>query len=140
MGGMDVLVVGVGPAGLAVAGACVRRGLATAVVDPGPDRPWTATYGMWSRELPGDLPDTVVAARAAGRAIAETEHQLGWEYAVLDVPALLCEGDQCPVAFANRIVYRDASHLTVAITRLTTPYLAWVVDETLQGRMRTWGR
>lgn len=85
---MDVLVVGAGPAGLAVAGACVRRGLATAVVDPGPDRPWTATYGMWSRELPGHLPDTVVAARAAGRAIAQTEHQLGWEYAVLDVPAL----------------------------------------------------
>lgn len=88
MDAMDVLVVGAGPAGLAVAGACARRGLATAVLDPGPDRPWTATYGMWCRELPDDLPAAVVAARAAGRAIARTEHRLGWEYAVLDVPAL----------------------------------------------------
>lgn len=45
-------------------------------------------YGMWSRELPVDLPGSVVAARAAGRAIALSEHRLGWDYAVLDVPAL----------------------------------------------------
>jgi lycopene beta-cyclase len=88
MGRMDVLVVGGGPAGLALAGACGRLGLATGLLDPAPDRPWTATYGMWGRELPADLPTSVVAARAAGRVIALTEHQLGWEYAVLDVPAL----------------------------------------------------
>ncbi|BDX35170.1 lycopene cyclase [Mycobacterium antarcticum] len=85
---MDVLVVGGGPAGLALAGACGRLGLATGLVDKAPDRPWTATYGMWSDELPADLPESAVAARAAGRAIAVTEHELGWEYAVLDVPAL----------------------------------------------------
>ena len=84
----DVLVVGGGPAGLALAGACGRLGLATELVDTAPERPWTATYGMWSGELPADLPTSVIAARAAGRAIAVTEHQLGWEYAVLDVPAL----------------------------------------------------
>lgn len=88
MARMDVLVVGGGPAGLALAGACGRLGLATGLLDPAPDRPWVATYGIWSRELPADLPASVVAARAAGRAIALTEHQLGWEYAVLDVPAL----------------------------------------------------
>lgn len=88
MGGMDVLVVGGGPAGMALAGACARRGLVTGLLDPAPERPWTATYGMWSRELPVDLPASVVAARAAGRAFALTEHPLGWEYAVLDVPAL----------------------------------------------------
>lgn len=85
---MDVLVVGAGPAGMALAGACRAVGLTTGLVDPAPDRPWRATYGMWSRELPVDLPASVVAARAAGRAIALTEHDLGWEYAVLDVPAL----------------------------------------------------
>ena len=88
MGRMDVLVVGGGPAGMALAGACARLGMDTGLVDPSPDRPWTATYGMWSRELPVDLPASVVAARAGGRAIALTEHQLGWDYAVLDVPAL----------------------------------------------------
>src|SRR5690349_15393355 len=87
MGRIDVLVVGGGPAGTALAGACNRLGMTTALLDPAPERPWTATYGLWSRELPADLPASVVAARAAGRAIALTEHRLGWEYTVLDVPA-----------------------------------------------------
>ncbi|CAN5660635.1 lycopene cyclase family protein [soil metagenome] len=85
---MDVLVVGGGPAGMALAGACGRLGLTTGLLDPAPERPWSATYGMWSRELPVDLPGSVVAARAAGRAITLSEHRLGWDYAVLDVPAL----------------------------------------------------
>ena len=85
---MDILVVGGGPAGMALAAECARLGLDTGLLDPSPDRPWTATYGMWSQELPPDLPESVVAARAAGRVIALTEHRLGWEYAVLDVPAL----------------------------------------------------
>lgn len=73
---------------MALAAACRRLGLLTGLLDPSPDRPWTATYGMWSQEVPADLPASVIAARAAGRAIALTEHRLGWEYAVLDVPAL----------------------------------------------------
>ncbi len=127
MGPMDVLVVGGGPAGLAIAGACGQLGLATGVVDPAPDRPWTATYGMWSGELPADLPASVVAARAAGRAIAVSEHQLGWEYAVLDVPALrahLVDGLTDVHVHAARVVgspeagvvaLADGSHLRAAV-------------------------
>ncbi|WP_243841439.1 lycopene cyclase family protein [Mycobacterium sp. DL592] len=85
---MDVLVVGAGPAGMALAAACGKLGLDVGLLDPNPDRPWVATYGMWVPELPADLPASVVAARAAGRAIAITEHRLGWEYAVLDIDAL----------------------------------------------------
>ena len=85
---MDVLVVGAGPAGMALAAACGKLGLDVGLLDPNPDRPWVATYGMWTPELPADLPASVVAARAAGRAIAITEHRLGWEYAVLDIDAL----------------------------------------------------
>ncbi|MBX7454904.1 lycopene cyclase family protein [Mycolicibacterium sp. 3033] len=88
MGRMDVLVVGAGPAGMALAAQCARRGLRTGLVDPAPQRPWTATYGMWADELPAGLPASVVAAHAAGRVHAVTEHHVGWDYAVLDVPAL----------------------------------------------------
>ena len=84
----DVLVVGGGPAGRALAAAAARRGLRTVLLDPTPDAPWRATYGCWAAELPATLPASVVAARAHGRAIALTEHRLGWDYAVLDVPAL----------------------------------------------------
>ncbi|MGL5865775.1 MAG: lycopene cyclase family protein [Dermatophilaceae bacterium] len=84
----DVLVAGGGPAGRALAGACARAGLVTALVDPNPDRPFTATYGCWADELPAGLPASVVTARARGRAIGHRVHELGWEYAVFDVPAL----------------------------------------------------
>ena len=75
---MDVLVVGAGPAGMALAAACAQLGMKVGLLDPNPERPWVATYGMWSPELPVDLPASVVAARAVGRAIALTEHRLGW--------------------------------------------------------------
>ncbi|WP_345378805.1 lycopene cyclase family protein [Pseudonocardia yuanmonensis] len=83
-----MLVAGGGPAGRALAAACARIGLRTALADPAPDRPWRATYAAWSGELPPDLPAGVVAARATGRAVALTEHRLGWDYTVLDTAAL----------------------------------------------------
>lgn len=90
----DVLVIGGGPAGRAVAGDCSSRGLRTGLVDPQPDRPFTATYGCWAAELPADLPASAVAARARGRAVAHRTHALGWEYAVFDVPALRAHLDE----------------------------------------------
>lgn len=84
----DVLVVGGGPAGRALAAATAERGLRTVLLDPAPNAPWRATYGCWDRELPTGLPASVVAARAPARAVALTAHDLGWDYLVLDVPAL----------------------------------------------------
>ena len=84
----DVLVVGGGPAGRALAAATAERGLHTVLVDPAPAAPWRQTFGSWRAELPADLPGTVLAARASGLAFARGEHRLGWEYVVLDVAAL----------------------------------------------------
>ncbi|MFF0144346.1 lycopene cyclase-like protein [Amycolatopsis sulphurea] len=79
----DVLVAGGGPAGRALARACARRGLATTLVDPSPHRPWQATYGLWSDEVPG-LPATAIAA-APARTVAygTREHHLDRDYLVL---------------------------------------------------------
>ena len=46
----DILIAGLGPAGLALAAACTRRGLSVRAVDPRPAREWSATYGMWAHE------------------------------------------------------------------------------------------
>jgi lycopene beta-cyclase len=100
---LDVLVVGAGPAGRAVAAACGERGLRTRVLDPAPGRPWRATYGAWLDELPAELPDSVVAATVAGRAIAATEHPLNRRYAVLDVPALRAHLDERLAAAGVRV-------------------------------------
>ncbi len=115
--GVDVAVVGAGPAGRALAGACALRGLHTALVDPDPRRPWRLTYGAWSDELPADLPETAVAARARGRAVALTTRELGWEYAVLDVAGLrahLDAGLAGVTVVAGRVVHRDGDGVVLA--------------------------
>ncbi|TQM03992.1 lycopene cyclase family protein [Pseudonocardia kunmingensis] len=125
----DVLVVGGGPAGRALAAATAAHGLRTVLLDPAPDAPWRATYGCWADELPPGLPDGVVAARAAGRAIARTEHRLGWDYAVLDVPALrahlddalgragatVCAGRAAGTAGPGAVRLADGTVLTAAV-------------------------
>jgi lycopene beta-cyclase len=79
---MDVIVVGAGPAGRALASACVRSGLRTALVDPHPERPWTATYGAWADELPPGVP--IAATAHTVRAIAGGPHLIDRKYVVLD--------------------------------------------------------
>ncbi|RZQ65712.1 lycopene cyclase family protein [Amycolatopsis suaedae] len=80
----DVIVAGAGPAGVALAGACARLGLATTLVDPAPRRPWPATYGLWRDEVP-DLPASAVAAASRDVvATAVTTHRLDGEYLIAD--------------------------------------------------------
>ncbi len=54
MTSLDVLVLGAGPAGLALAAACARAGLSVAVMAPEPEAPWVPYYGAWAGELPDD--------------------------------------------------------------------------------------
>jgi len=99
---IEVLVVGGGPAGRALAAECAARGLTTTLVDPAPHAPWRATYGAWLDELPADLPPP--AATARGRVVAVTSHELDRTYAVLDVPALRDHLDARLAAAGVRIV------------------------------------
>lgn len=102
-GGDDVIVVGGGPAGRALAAATARHGLRTVLLDPTPGQPWRALYGAWSADLPADLPAGTVAARARGRAVTTVTHELGWEYVVLDVPALRAHLDAEMAAAGVRV-------------------------------------
>jgi len=78
----DVVVIGGGPAGRALARACAQEGLHTAIVDRHPHRPWTATYGAWADELPTDTP--IKSASTTVRAYAREEHLIQRTYVVLD--------------------------------------------------------
>lgn len=85
---VDVAVVGLGPAGRALASRLAARGASVLALDPRPDAVWGPTYGVWADDL-GNPPEGVVRSlvrrpelRARGR------HVLPREYAVLDNAAL----------------------------------------------------
>ena len=58
----DLLVVGAGPAGRALAHRACAAGLAVTVVDPAPDREWTATFGLFGDDLPHWIDRRVITA------------------------------------------------------------------------------
>ncbi|CRK56378.1 putative lycopene cyclase [Alloactinosynnema sp. L-07] len=69
---VDVVVVGAGPAGWALAHHCVGAGLDTMLVDPAPFAPWPATYGLWLDQcaaLPADSYIRVRTVHAGGRPL-----------------------------------------------------------------------
>ncbi|WP_371927609.1 lycopene cyclase family protein [Lentzea sp. HUAS12] len=78
----DVVVIGGGPSGRALARACAQEGLHTAIVDRRPERPWTATYGAWADELPPDTP--VKTTSTTVRAYVREEHRIERTYVILD--------------------------------------------------------
>ena len=78
----DVVVIGGGPAGRALARACAQEGLHTAIVDRHPHRPWTATYGAWADELPPNTPTSATSTTV--RAYAREEHLIQRTYVILD--------------------------------------------------------
>ncbi|SDE62464.1 lycopene cyclase family protein [Rhodococcus tukisamuensis] len=85
----DLAVVGLGPAGRALAHRAAAAGLDVVAVDPRPARPWTPTYAAWLDELPAWLGPSVVRARVdRPRVWARREHTLDRPYCVLDNEAL----------------------------------------------------
>ncbi|MFZ2510109.1 MAG: lycopene cyclase family protein [Gordonia sp. (in: high G+C Gram-positive bacteria)] len=60
----DLLIVGAGPAGRALAHRGLAHGLSVTVIDPDPDRAWTATIGAFTDDLPDWLDDDVIACAA----------------------------------------------------------------------------
>ncbi|WP_158852248.1 lycopene cyclase family protein [Saccharothrix deserti] len=121
---MDVVVVGGGPAGRALARACAARGLGTTLVDPNPARPWRATYAAWVDELPADAPVAVSTSKA--RAVTTTEHVIPRGYAVLDNERLRRLPDEVRV-ISGRVVGHTEMSATLADGRVLT---GRVVDAT----------
>ncbi|RDI67211.1 lycopene cyclase family protein [Nocardia pseudobrasiliensis] len=85
----DLIVCGLGPAGRALAHRALAQGFSVTVVDPHPDRRWTATYGGWADELPHWLDRRVLAATVE-RPIAwgTRRFEIDRRYVVFDTAAL----------------------------------------------------
>ncbi|MCK7637014.1 lycopene cyclase family protein [Corynebacterium pygosceleis] len=82
----DMIVVGLGPSGAALAHRASLRGWDVLGVDPQPV--WRNTYGLFTDELPDWLPDPPVESLSTPSVIGESEHHPDREYAILDNDAL----------------------------------------------------
>lgn len=140
----DVLVVGGGPAGRAVAAACSDVGLRVCLVDPSPRRAWTNTYAAWHDELP-----VTVARHAAGtitpwmRAVGTSAHQLARPYTVLDNGALgelVSRGDVVEVAGKVASAEHGPSGSTVRLRSGERLAAAVVIDASGSARVLSGGR
>lgn len=117
----EVLVLGLGPSGRALLSRLTARGVDAVGIDPAPERPWTATYALWSYEVPAWLPSEVVAGADTVRAFARTEHVLADPYVVLDparLHAALTVGDDRVIA--GRVATVDAHTVRLADGREVT--------------------
>ncbi len=106
----DVVVIGDGPAGSAVAQACVRRGLDVVLV--GDDAEWTATYGTWLDELRrADLladADITSGDPISVGAWTNRYHALDRSYVVLDNASLRSTLRRAVPTIAARVRHVDA--------------------------------
>ncbi|WP_233266775.1 lycopene cyclase family protein [Tomitella fengzijianii] len=88
-GAVDLAVVGLGPAGRALAHRAAARGLDVVGIDPRPHRGWHATYAAWVDEVPDWLGDDVWRARLPRpRVHGVQERALDRAYGIFDNAAL----------------------------------------------------
>lgn len=85
----DVVIVGGGPAGSALAKACSERGLSVLIADPRGDEPWPSTYGTWVDDLDEcadaqDLKRVLRVAWPTVRVVGSREHRLPRAYGFFD--------------------------------------------------------
>lgn len=125
---IELCVVGLGPAGRALAHRAMRAGLYVTAIDPRPERLWSPTYACWVDELPRWLPSSVIAARIeAMTAWTDTEHRIERPYCVLSNPGLR---DALPLddatVIAGRATRVDAHEVELADGRIVRA--AIVVD------------
>lgn len=140
---LDIVVLGAGPAALALAEACARRGLDTLVVAPDPDRRWHPTYGSWADELEGlDLAACVETSWVSPLVStdAHPERDLDRRYVRLDTARLQAtlqvHSARAGVrtrAGAAAAVHHDPTGATVTLTSGEQLRCTLVVDATGQG-------
>ncbi|MDQ0283196.1 lycopene cyclase family protein [Rhodococcoides fascians] len=111
----DVAVVGLGPAGRAIAHRCATAGMDVLALDPHPSRTWTPTYSAWADELPSWLSESAIASTARRPAVWTDRHRvIDRMYCVLDTHAL-----QASLSL-DLVRVRAGTAVDVTGTRVTT--------------------
>ncbi len=134
---VDVVVIGDGPAGSALAQGATRQGLSTVLV--GPDADWSASYGCWVDDLDGltgllpagaDVATWFAEIVPTIAVIADRPHVLARPYGMLDNRVLrqdLRHGVEHRTAHVER-VERAGGHHRVVLARGDEIVARLVVD------------
>ena len=118
-GSLDLIVVGLGPAGMALAHRAQTRGWRVLGVDPG--RRWPHTYGIFRDEAPGWLDPLPVQTSNSSAVIGpHGTRSLGREYLILDNDALRSSLATFPVVVGHGENIR-ANSVTVGTRRYRAP-------------------
>lgn len=108
----DIGVLGSGPAALAVASACVRRGASVTVVAPEPSSTWIPNYCLWADEVPLEIQDlTEQFWPQVSVATVRGGQTLDRPYVKLDTEALQAQFWATLQAGSVRVVPRRAIRL-----------------------------
>lgn len=141
----DLIVCGLGPGGRALAHRAVARGMSVTVVDPRPERRWTATYAAWADDIPQWVPAHTIAATVARPVAWGTRRfEIDRPYAVFDVAALqdsLALGDARVVADRAAEIVRPRRGAGREAVRLASGEVltAWrIIDARGVGRSPAW--
>ncbi|MGC6483954.1 MAG: lycopene beta cyclase [Synechococcus sp.] len=133
--GLDVLVLGGGPAALCIASELHQRGVTVAGLAPDPvDHPWPNTYGIWADELKAvglehlleHRWDNTVSYFGAGGSLEQDQcYSHGIDYGLLDRAALQghwlwrCQGVVWHPDTAERVEVRGATTFVTCASGLT---------------------
>lgn len=128
---IDLVIIGDGPAGLALGAHASLLGMSVVVVGPG--APWAATYGVWVDEIANDpiigvRLDYVLASLSDRMLVwGHRRHELGRRYAVLH-NAHLRE------VLTQPIIAAGGQHLKAGVTAVI-PKISHSVVSTTEGEM-----
>ncbi|MFT5586702.1 MAG: lycopene beta-cyclase [Cognaticolwellia sp.] len=106
----DLLVLGAGPAGLALAQAASAQGHKVAVLSPKPHRPWEQMLCAWLDELPAGTPTQATWAQALVHLGEAQSRSIERPYALLDNEALqaqLSQGLEIHDGRAEQVTHSD---------------------------------
>ena len=135
---VDVVIIGDGPAGCALAASCSRRDVDVLLV--GPDEPWDHTYGTWIDDLDdveafdADDTATLFSSVLASMSVHTTGSRvLDRAYGVLDNHALrtrLRDGIEHQTATASDVRARDGARHAVDLSDGSRLRARVVIDTT----------
>lgn len=130
---VDLVVVGAGPAGLAVAQRVSKHGVNVCVVDPAPQSVWPNNYGVWVDEFENlDLLDCLDYTWASAVVYLDDVKKKTLERPYGRVNRTRLKSKMLEACIANGVQFHQSKVMLVLLLNLQLPRLDWSSRSTLK--------